>query len=230
MKNFITFVGRGNVRSSVNKLIIHHEFSIINSTPFLNSIEISTSNENLDELMFKFYDLNIIDNIKHICLSNLEKYSFRNCRKLKKLQLQCLNIFRKHYEHTEEMLENNLLFIESLMPDTVERLEISRNFNLSSRITDKLNEYMPNIKMLTFYNGKFNDSNCLSSFKNLEIFITGENPTIEISKTIKVFVINQKYLNSYIYKNVDKKIVNRYCKRFLNTYILQKENIFFSMI
>uniref|UniRef100_A0A0K0F8N6 DDE_Tnp_1_7 domain-containing protein n=1 Tax=Strongyloides venezuelensis TaxID=75913 RepID=A0A0K0F8N6_STRVS len=90
-------------------------------------------------------------------MSDLERYSFRNRRKLKKFTLHYLTSFITH---------------GSLMPDTVKKLETVDTNNLlslSSRMTQKLNEYMPNIKMLTFCDRKFKDSDCLSAFKKLEV-------------------------------------------------------------
>uniref|UniRef100_A0A0N5BI15 Doublecortin domain-containing protein n=1 Tax=Strongyloides papillosus TaxID=174720 RepID=A0A0N5BI15_STREA len=111
------------------------------------------------------------------------------------------------------------------MPDTVGRLTIINRletvddkyrFPMASRITRKLNKYMPNIKMLTFYDGEFEDSNCLNVFKNLEIFVIRANPDIEIPRTIKLFVVvgDGYYYNSDLSKNVVKKLVERYSGRF----------------
>uniref|UniRef100_A0A0N5B2B2 Brix domain-containing protein n=1 Tax=Strongyloides papillosus TaxID=174720 RepID=A0A0N5B2B2_STREA len=116
------------------------------------------------------------------------------------------------------MLENNLIFIASLMPDTVERLKISRNFNLSSRITDKLNECMPNIKLLTFYNGEIKNSVCLSAFRNLELFITGgrRRNIFEIPKTIKCIVLDHRFFyTDNRNMNFKKELVRRCCESFL---------------
>uniref|UniRef100_A0A0N5CFD0 F-box domain-containing protein n=1 Tax=Strongyloides papillosus TaxID=174720 RepID=A0A0N5CFD0_STREA len=228
IERFVTTASRGNVRFSVDNLITRHSLSINHSTPFLKIIEIFSFYENLEELWINLVDLKIInDDIKDTCLTNLGKYSLRNCRKLKKLELQYFKDDGEHSEYTEEMLENNLIFIASLMPDTVERLKITRNFNLSSRVTDKLNEYMPNIRMLTFYNGELKDDDCLSAFKNLEIFLTWGSPSIEIPRTIQLFFIHQSYPDIHGYENADKEIFGKYSKRFLKYLKIGKENYVF---
>uniref|UniRef100_A0A0N5B2B1 F-box domain-containing protein n=1 Tax=Strongyloides papillosus TaxID=174720 RepID=A0A0N5B2B1_STREA len=87
IKNFINITSHGNARFSIDNLITRHSLPINYSTPFLESVEIFSLYENLEKLVINFSDLTIINNIKDTCLSNLERYSLRNCRKLKSVEL-----------------------------------------------------------------------------------------------------------------------------------------------
>uniref|UniRef100_A0A0N5BSC5 F-box domain-containing protein n=1 Tax=Strongyloides papillosus TaxID=174720 RepID=A0A0N5BSC5_STREA len=218
-----------NAPFSINSLITVYRLVIHCSKPFPEYIENFRFYENLEVLNIRLYHINFSDGIKDTCMSDLDRYSFRNCRKLKEVTLYCMGNCNEHRECTEEMFVNNLLFIGSLMPDTVERLKIinyQRRLSMSSRITEKLSEYMPNVKMLTLYDGEFKNCDCLGAFKNLEIFITRGSPIIEIPKTIKLFVAD---LSGYI--DHDKEIVRRYSKRFLKyLHTTTGEYIFFNDI
>uniref|UniRef100_A0A0K0FGR2 Uncharacterized protein n=1 Tax=Strongyloides venezuelensis TaxID=75913 RepID=A0A0K0FGR2_STRVS len=162
---------------------------ILDGFPKLNEVDFYIPDER-DSYYGSFGNRTIIKYIiktKNAFLSNLEKNSLRKCGKLKKVELRYISDFVMSSGNTLNVLsEENLVLIAALMPDTVERLKISRGFNLLTRITDNLNEFMPSIKILTFYDGNFLDSDHLSAFKNLKIFTTDGNHIIEIPKTIKL--------------------------------------------
>uniref|UniRef100_A0A0K0EWD4 RNA polymerase Rpb4 n=1 Tax=Strongyloides venezuelensis TaxID=75913 RepID=A0A0K0EWD4_STRVS len=73
---------------------------------------------------------------------------------------------------------------------------------------------MPNIKILTFYDGEFMDIDCLSAFKKLGIFMTKEKPSIEIPETINFFVFCNEHYNSAAYKDSEKELARVYSDRF----------------
>uniref|UniRef100_A0A0N5BKJ9 LRR containing protein n=1 Tax=Strongyloides papillosus TaxID=174720 RepID=A0A0N5BKJ9_STREA len=97
---------------SINNLIRLYTLAVYHSNPFLKNLHIC---------LFHF---NISDDIKNTCMLDMERYSFRNCKTLKEIAQPYYNSYIEHCECIEEMLINNLLFIGSLMPDTIERLEI----------------------------------------------------------------------------------------------------------
>uniref|UniRef100_A0A0K0F2Y6 F-box domain-containing protein n=1 Tax=Strongyloides venezuelensis TaxID=75913 RepID=A0A0K0F2Y6_STRVS len=213
---FKTITNQDNAQFSINNLVTFDAQVISSSRSFLKCIKNFSSYDNLEALKLSLYYFNIDDDTKDTCMLDLERYSLRNCRKLKKVTLYYLESSSRSAEYTEEMLGNNLMFIGSLMPDTVERLELFNGYHLSSEITETLNYYMPNIKMLTFYDGAFKDSDCLNAFNNLNVFITNGNPIIEIPESIRLFVVGQRYFYSGNQsKNFYRELVRRYSERFL---------------
>uniref|UniRef100_A0A0N5BUN2 F-box domain-containing protein n=1 Tax=Strongyloides papillosus TaxID=174720 RepID=A0A0N5BUN2_STREA len=213
---FKTITGRDNTQFSINNLVTFDAQVIGNSKSFLKCMKTFSSYDNLETLKLSLYYFNIDEDTKDTCMLDLKRYSLRNCRKLKKVTLYYLESSGKSGEYSEKMLGNNLMFFGSLMPDTVERLELFNGYHLSSQITETLSYHMPNIKMLTFYDGAFKDSECLNAFRNLKVFITNGNPIIEIPESIRLFVVGQRYFYSGDQsKNFYRELVKRYSERFL---------------
>uniref|UniRef100_A0A0K0FP95 ANK_REP_REGION domain-containing protein n=1 Tax=Strongyloides venezuelensis TaxID=75913 RepID=A0A0K0FP95_STRVS len=170
---------------------------------------------NLQKLVlnFNFFDINK-------GLQRMEKLyspilSLKSCKNLKMLTLAFDKYINQKVCLKVQMFSDNLKYLVSIMPPTVERLDINYGFTLTKDITEAISQCMPNIKILQVRFITNIDNDCLSVFKNLKVFIYDQYYAISIPKTVKIVVIkffqNQRSNNTEV---LNQNVMKSYMEKF----------------
>uniref|UniRef100_A0A0N5BSY4 F-box domain-containing protein n=1 Tax=Strongyloides papillosus TaxID=174720 RepID=A0A0N5BSY4_STREA len=164
---------------------------------------------NLELLELSVSNIDINKCFEKVNVSNCSLL-LKECTKLRKIKLNLNISYNESDESKIQTVHNNLEFLIQLMPNTIQTLELINIADLTNNLSNLINKYMQNIKILIMDHVSFKDSDCLISFKNLECFILNENCIVQIPKNIKLFGIGHR--NSKI--NNNSEIINIYTKKY----------------
>lgn len=167
--------------------------SIGNPKMFINFMKNIQYIKNLETLDLSY---RIMD-IERSCKTNSDLYSgflsFKQCKKLRRIKLKFAESFDSNYGFKNEKLQNVIKFIVSLMPTSVEVLELWHVNNITEEFTSVINDFLPNIKVLRTFDVSYKNPDCFKSFKNLKALLFCDNYPTNVPDTVKFLVL--KYLN-----------------------------------
>ncbi|CEF64864.1 Hypothetical protein SRAE_1000311700 [Strongyloides ratti] len=231
---FEFFNAKRNVNCSIincnhfplQKFVSSFSVNITNIDSFFNVKENLIYMENLETLKLKIY---VSDFKMKLLNRNCEEFSLKNCKKLKKI---ILDFKSSSIELETEILHNDLKYLASLMPESVEKLELHNCYELTREVTEVISKYMPNIKVIIANNVSYSDYDSLESFKNLLAYISRNNVFIKIPNTVQLLAVgNVKKLSFLNDPPLNEKQVNEYSKRFSKKLSNNKDDyIFFNNI
>ncbi|CEF62802.1 Hypothetical protein SRAE_1000107100 [Strongyloides ratti] len=166
----------------------YFNFEIYNSDQLLDIIVNLKCCSNLEKLELKINYNNIKEGLDKMMKSNSYILSFVQCKKLRKIKLDFNGYCGK--ENIEDQLFcQDLEYLISMMPKTIEKLELNYAYNLTTKTTKILNEYLPNIKLLIMNNVSYKDFDCLKEFTNLQGLISNQNLPILLPRKLKLLTI-----------------------------------------
>uniref|UniRef100_A0A0K0DXG5 F-box domain-containing protein n=1 Tax=Strongyloides stercoralis TaxID=6248 RepID=A0A0K0DXG5_STRER len=199
---------------------------------FCNVIENLKLFRNLEKLQIRFGLFDIKEYVTKTGKLNSSNLTLKNCKKLKTIGFESQFTY-VDYTVDDQFLSivcNNLMYLSSLMPSTVERLELSNCWNITKDTTMILSEYMPNIKFIISELVSYKDSDCLSVFSKLQAYISHVNDPIVIPKTVKLLVIGHRDIKDDD-RPVAQQLLKNYYQRFSKClYNTKEEYIFFNNI
>uniref|UniRef100_A0A0N5BCV2 F-box domain-containing protein n=1 Tax=Strongyloides papillosus TaxID=174720 RepID=A0A0N5BCV2_STREA len=178
---------------SIADIITSVKCSIGNPKIFINFMKNVQFLRNLETLDLSY---RIMD-IERSCKTNSDLdagfISFKHCKKLRKIKLKLAESFDSNYGFKNDKLLNVIKFIISLMPTSVEILELWHVYNINEEFTGAINDFLPNIKVLRTFDVSYKDPECLGSFKNLQALLLCDNYPTKVPDTVKLLAL--KYLN-----------------------------------
>uniref|UniRef100_A0A0K0FQ26 F-box domain-containing protein n=1 Tax=Strongyloides venezuelensis TaxID=75913 RepID=A0A0K0FQ26_STRVS len=207
----------GKVFPYPKKEVIFSKETTIKNSKYLYSITRKLQNYRcLKTLNLGFDIFDITKNLEDIDTLNSSTLSLKNFKKLKCVSL---NFFKYHdniNEMVNEVYYNNLKYLISLMPSTVETFEIIYCWRMTKEIICLIHEYMPNIKVLKLmYISEPLYFDIIVGFKHLEAFITCGKQKINIPQNLKLLCIGSLGDDENDIKGTtDKEILERYSINF----------------
>ncbi|CEF64996.1 Hypothetical protein SRAE_1000324900 [Strongyloides ratti] len=171
---------------------------------------------NVEKIEIRISLLNIREEMKKKNLSDLSILSLKQCNKLRKIKIEFLENFNDIEDCNNEILYDDLQFIVSILPKCIERVELWNIPNLTKDVMKRLNECLPNIKILVTWEVTFKDFDCLSILKNLKAFVSYQNFFIHIPDTIKLLAIgsNNCLEADDTKKLLSQQLIKKYSERF----------------
>uniref|UniRef100_A0AAF5CXT2 Uncharacterized protein n=1 Tax=Strongyloides stercoralis TaxID=6248 RepID=A0AAF5CXT2_STRER len=197
--------------------IITSFFNYIQSFPmFLVAIRNLQYFTNLEKIEIRISLLNIKNEIKKIDSFDVNILSLKECKKLKQIKIEFIRYYKSPGDMDTNIIYEDLEFIASIMPKSVERLELWNIPKLSNDVIRRLNKCLPNIKVLAIWEVTFKDLDCLNLFQSLKAFICYQNIHIKIPDTIELLAIGSTgYLNDYVSgRNISQELIKSYTERF----------------
>uniref|UniRef100_A0A913I360 F-box domain-containing protein n=1 Tax=Strongyloides stercoralis TaxID=6248 RepID=A0A913I360_STRER len=179
--------------NSIAEIITSIKYSAGNPKMFINFMKNVQYLENLETLDLSYRILDVERSRKINDDLNSGKLSFKKCKKLRKIKLKFGESFDENYEIKNDTLNNILKFLVSIMSNSVEILELWHVYDLTKDLTDIINDYLPNIKVLRTFDVSYKDPDCFTSFKNLQACLFCDNYPPKIPDTVKLFAV--RYLN-----------------------------------
>ncbi|CEF65037.1 Hypothetical protein SRAE_1000329000 [Strongyloides ratti] len=217
---------------SINKIVISDSHIISGPKRYIKSMIYLKFFVTLEKLMLSFNNFDIKQGIFPVYKLYPEVFSLKHFNQLKKITLYFSLSSCDGYDKMVKLFQNNLIFLGSLMPNTIEELEIINGYELSTEVTEVLHKNMPNIKVLYTNDVTFKDNDCLCSFKNLKFFISKGCPFIKVPKTVELVVVGHRYFHvSRRKQSPCQKIIKHYSERFSKyLYDITGKYIFFNDI
>ncbi|CEF59834.1 Hypothetical protein SRAE_X000157800 [Strongyloides ratti] len=179
--------------NSIAEIITSVKCSTGNPKMFINFMKNVQYLENLETLDLSYRILDVERSRKTNNDLNSGKLSFKKCKKLRKIKLKFGESFDETYGIKTDTLNNILKFLVSMMPNSVEILELWHVYDLTKELTNIINDYLPNIKVLRTFDVSYKDPDCFTSFKNLQACLFCDNYPTKIPDTVRLFAV--KYLN-----------------------------------
>ncbi|CEF65350.1 Hypothetical protein SRAE_2000003100 [Strongyloides ratti] len=199
---------------------------------FCNVIENLKLFKNLEKLQIKFGLFDIKEFVTKTGKFNSSNLTLKNCKKLKTIRFESQFTY-VDYTDDDQFLSivcDNLMYLSSLMPSTVERLELNNCWSITKETTMILSEYMPNIKFIIGELVTYKDPDCLNVFSNLQAYVSHVNDPIEIPKTVKLLVIGHRDIKDDD-RPIAQQLLKNYYQRFSKClYNTKEEYIFFNNI
>ncbi|CEF70901.1 Hypothetical protein SRAE_X000023100 [Strongyloides ratti] len=192
LNKFVCPVEEGNL--TIGKLLASVSLSFSSSMTFPETMKRLQSHANFEELKLKFHFFNIKNILNKLNEYNYGSISLENCTNLKDVQFvftdysTMINSF-DNYEWIQKISLENVKCLATLMPNSVEKLELWYINGITREVTDTLVKYMPKIKILKTYKVTSIDSDWLKAFQNLYVYIYYGNTAVEIPSTVKVLNI-----------------------------------------
>uniref|UniRef100_A0A0N5BSZ0 F-box domain-containing protein n=1 Tax=Strongyloides papillosus TaxID=174720 RepID=A0A0N5BSZ0_STREA len=200
-------------------------YELTNATEFFDIMLNLKCYRNLEELELKFMYSNIKESIGQFCESKSFNSPFVHCKNLKKIKF---DFSEYHNEDNFDTFSKDLEYLASLMPTTIEKIELTNANNLSTETIQVMDKYMPNIKLLIMNNGSYKDCDCLSGFQNLQAIISNKNHAIILPRSLKLLAIkndnSQKDLNS---THIHEELVKIFSEIFKKCLHSSKEQFIF---
>uniref|UniRef100_A0A0N5CHD7 F-box domain-containing protein n=1 Tax=Strongyloides papillosus TaxID=174720 RepID=A0A0N5CHD7_STREA len=207
----------GKIYPYPKKEVIFSKDTTINNYKYFYSIIRRLQNYRcLKTLRLGFDIFDITKNFADIEKLNSPTFSLRNFKKLKNVSLNFLKYRDNVNEVVNEVYLNNLKYLISLMPSTVERLEIIYCWRMTKEIICLIREYMPNIKILKlmYFREPFY-WDIIMGFKHLEAFITCGEQKINIPQNLKLLCIGSlEDDDNDIRSTIDKELLEHYSANF----------------
>uniref|UniRef100_A0A0K0EM00 Protein-serine/threonine phosphatase n=1 Tax=Strongyloides stercoralis TaxID=6248 RepID=A0A0K0EM00_STRER len=198
IKEYVTSIKfeNGNFANLLN--IINNWQYFIN----LETLELSILNNDIK----KWFEENNI---------SIDSSLLKNCTKLQKVKLNLRSSLHEKNIIKIKEVHNNLVFLGSLMPNTVQVLELINIPDLDNDIGNLLNSFMKNIKILIMNRISFKSFDFLNNFKNLKCYVSNDNWIIEVPNTIQLLGIGHKNNErKYNHMPTNNEIINIYSKKY----------------
>uniref|UniRef100_A0A0K0EYH3 Transaldolase n=1 Tax=Strongyloides venezuelensis TaxID=75913 RepID=A0A0K0EYH3_STRVS len=178
---------------SLGKTITSLYSSLNNSIEFYGILRNVQHFVNLEKFQIEFHFFDIRKDLEDICGSNFKDLSFKHCKKLKNvfITVDYYKLSQIDSLEKEKIINNNLRYLVSLMPSTVEILKIENFTNLTKDLLEMINNFMPNIKLLESLYVSYKNSDSLNVFKNLQYLKCINKDFIKVPETVKLFSIKQ---------------------------------------
>uniref|UniRef100_A0A0N5BZ95 F-box domain-containing protein n=1 Tax=Strongyloides papillosus TaxID=174720 RepID=A0A0N5BZ95_STREA len=178
---------------SLGKTITSLYCSLNNSIEFYGILRNLQHFVNLEKFQIEFHFFDIRKDLENIYNSNFKDLSLKHCKKLKNIfiTVDYYKLSQIDSSKKEEIINNNLRYLVSLMPSTVEILKIENFTNLTKDLLEMVNNFMPNIKLLESLYVSYQDSDSFDVFKNLQYLKCISKDFIKVPETVKLFSIKQ---------------------------------------
>uniref|UniRef100_A0A0N5BTI4 F-box domain-containing protein n=1 Tax=Strongyloides papillosus TaxID=174720 RepID=A0A0N5BTI4_STREA len=170
--------------TTAHSVILYHR-------QILHSIEIMETFENLCELHLKV--ILPLSNGNYMFSYN-QKPGHMGLKKLSNLKNVKIEFSRSIFCRYSDILNSFYPFFEiicSMMPRSVEILQLIHVLDINDATAKMITEYMPNIKLLKISCLTYRESDGLDNFTKLECLISSEYCPIKIPKTLKVLAFKQ---------------------------------------
>uniref|UniRef100_A0A0K0FFY7 BACK domain-containing protein n=1 Tax=Strongyloides venezuelensis TaxID=75913 RepID=A0A0K0FFY7_STRVS len=192
-----------------------------NEVEFISVMNCLKSFKNLESLTLEFEYFKTKKDIKIIRQNNISAISLRKLKSLKKVKIYVSEFFDFNDQALIHIYRNNLRFIASLMPRSVERLELVNGSGLTKKLAESLNRFMPNIKTFMSYDMPYIGADCLMPFKRLRAFIGINKYPEEVPRRVKLLAIGHWDScdldhGSIVNHDLIKKYSERYSKSIQN--------------
>uniref|UniRef100_A0A0N5BMK0 F-box domain-containing protein n=1 Tax=Strongyloides papillosus TaxID=174720 RepID=A0A0N5BMK0_STREA len=171
--------------------------------------------KNLEKLQIRFGLFDIKEFLTRIGKLNCPNLSLKKCKKLKSIAIESEATYMNYMEDDQyiTMALENLMYLSSIMPPTIERLELSNFWRMAKETTTILSENMPNINFIVNESSLFNDPDCLTAFSNLQVYISHENNTVKIPETVKLFVLAHRSIDDND-RPMTQELIKNYFQKF----------------
>ncbi|CEF66919.1 Hypothetical protein SRAE_2000158500 [Strongyloides ratti] len=213
--NNINYTPRVFSYLSINKYITSLTIGVRNSRYFINimrNLQVFTNLESL-QLEFLFFNLTKNINVEERCKKN--HLSIKNITKLTKLKLYFSDFLNKNKNINIKKFLTNFKYLISLMPTTIQKLELVLVPMLNEKVVKVINKCLPNITILRTNRVILNDINCLMPLGNLKILICHQDLPLKVPDTVELFGIKKRF-TLYDEKHMSKyeQLIESYTEKF----------------
>uniref|UniRef100_A0A0K0F2X7 F-box domain-containing protein n=1 Tax=Strongyloides venezuelensis TaxID=75913 RepID=A0A0K0F2X7_STRVS len=185
---------------------------------------------NLETLNLRIFFSNLKEKMERMGI-DIKDFSLRHCKSIKNLVLDFKEHLTINYKTDIKTIHDDLKYLASLMPTTIQKLEINNCQQLTKNVTEVITKYIPNIQLIIFNNVTYNDPDSLDSFKNLQVYISSNNFPPQLPNTVKFLAVGNGsklfFSNNDSPSNAEEQL-RKYSKMFSkNLYTNRDDNIFF---
>uniref|UniRef100_A0A0N5CEA7 F-box domain-containing protein n=1 Tax=Strongyloides papillosus TaxID=174720 RepID=A0A0N5CEA7_STREA len=215
--------GRNNINWTIHRSIYlpiklyltSLTITIANSKYFRDIMKSLQNFTNLETLQLEFLFFDIKKNIKVEERIHGDCMSLKNLTKLTNLKLYFAEFINRNNNLNVKKFCSNLMYLFTLMPKYVHKLELIVVPILTNEVAKIINEFLPNLEILVTYRVLFYEADCLLPLKNLHTLICHERLPNLIPNTIELLAIKQKISeeNNAIAEE-NQKLIDAYSKNF----------------